>query len=79
MSHFDVWTLIMDRLYGYLYGCFCFRDFSSRSIFYEIACFSILASASGGPHLWHMRGGVWLLCTLENIFRSSSIYAIIQL
>ena len=22
--------------------------------FYEIACFSILASASGGPHLWSL-------------------------
>ena len=46
---------------------FVFEKRFSRSSFYDIACFSILAS---GPHLD-------ATITSEDIFRSSSIHAII--
>ena len=54
----------MDRFYG---SSLTFEKLFSRSSFYEMACFSILAS---GPHLD-------ATITSENIFRSSSINAII--
>ena len=54
----------MDRLYD---ASLILEKLFSRSSFYNIGCFSIYAS---GPHLD-------ATISSENIFRSSSIYAII--
>ena len=64
------WTCYILKYPGKnpLYGCFSyFRKLFGRSRFYDIACFSILAS---GPHLD-------ATITSYNIFRTSSIDAII--